>query len=99
MLTSHQPQILHNPLLSTEASQSFSQSQHLPISIDTIKQLISSSPPTIETSETNRILPSQTTEPIQPSVLSDTSSTTPPPVKNIKFSFANFIFFFLLDNG
>jgi hypothetical protein len=89
MLTNHQLQLLQNPLLSTQTSQSFSCSAVIPpplhllnttLSItDPIKQLLpTSSSTTIPEPIENTIVPLQTNETNQSVIPSDT--TTQPPV-------------------
>jgi len=90
MLTNHQLQLLQNPLLSTQTSQSFSCSAVTPPPLhllnttlsttDPIKQLlpISSSSTTIPEPIENTIAPLQTNETNQSVIPSDT--TTQPPV-------------------
>jgi hypothetical protein len=97
MITNPQSQILHNPLLLTQTSQSFSYSPIIPpsqllittaLSIDPIKQLLpSSSSSIITTTETienshSSVSPLHINETNQSSIPSDT--TTQPPVNKKK---------------
>jgi hypothetical protein len=105
MLTNHQQHMSQNPLLLTQAPQSYSYStitpsQHLINTVlpnDIIKPLIPSSSSVItETIENSHISisPSHTIEAIQSSIPSDTSSTSQPPVNKRNLNL--FLFFLLL---